>query len=97
MTRRALLSVLVAATAAAARRAFAAQASASFGGGHPGAARVVDAIDLRWCPAGRFMMGSPSSEPERRPGEDQVEVTLSRGFWMAKFDHIGFRVVAVQR
>ena len=31
-------------------------------------------------------MGSPPSEPERRPGEDQVEVTLSKGFWMARYE-----------
>ncbi len=31
-------------------------------------------------------MGSPRSEPERRPGEDQVEVKLSKGFWMGKFE-----------
>jgi formylglycine-generating enzyme required for sulfatase activity len=31
-------------------------------------------------------MGSPRSEDERRPGEDQVEVTLTRGFWMAKYE-----------
>ena len=31
-------------------------------------------------------MGSPPSEPERRPGEDQVEVTLTKGFWIAKFE-----------
>lgn len=31
-------------------------------------------------------MGSPPGEPERRPGEDQVEVTLTSGFWMAKFE-----------
>jgi formylglycine-generating enzyme required for sulfatase activity len=31
-------------------------------------------------------MGSPPDEPERRPDEDQVEVTLTRGFWMAKFE-----------
>ena len=46
----------------------------------------MDAIDLCWCPPGRFVMGSPRSEPERRPGEDQVEVTLTRGFWMAKYE-----------
>ena len=37
-----------------------------------------------WCPAGKFMMGSPASEAERSDNEDQVEVTLTRGFWMAK-------------
>jgi formylglycine-generating enzyme required for sulfatase activity len=31
-------------------------------------------------------MGSPPDEPERRPGEDQVEVTLTRGFWMGKYE-----------
>jgi formylglycine-generating enzyme required for sulfatase activity len=31
-------------------------------------------------------MGSPPGEPERRPGEDQVEVTLTKGFWMAKYE-----------
>ena len=31
-------------------------------------------------------MGSPASEPERRPGENQVAVTLSTGFWAAKYE-----------
>jgi formylglycine-generating enzyme required for sulfatase activity len=31
-------------------------------------------------------MGSPPNEPERRPGEDQVEVRFAHGFWMAKFE-----------
>jgi sulfatase modifying factor 1 len=43
-------------------------------------------IRLCWCPAGTFMMGSPLDEPERRPGEDQVRVTLTKGFWMSKFE-----------
>ena len=51
-----------------------------------GEERVVEGIQLCWCPPGRFVMGSPPSEPERRPGEDQVAVTLSRGFWMAKYE-----------
>jgi formylglycine-generating enzyme required for sulfatase activity len=37
-----------------------------------------------WCPAGKFMMGSPASEAERSYNEDQVEVSLTRGYWMAK-------------
>lgn len=32
------------------------------------------------------MMGSPASELERRLGEDQVEVSLSKGFWTAKYE-----------
>ena len=31
-------------------------------------------------------MGSPPGEPERRPGEEQVEVKLTRGFWAGKFE-----------
>jgi len=31
-------------------------------------------------------MASPRSEPERRPGEDQVEVTFTKGFWMSKYE-----------
>ena len=31
-------------------------------------------------------MGSPRDEPERRPGEDQVDVSLSKGFWVGKFE-----------
>ena len=29
---------------------------------------------------------NPTNEVERRPGEDQVQVTLTRGFWMGKFE-----------
>src|SRR5689334_13791691 len=58
----------------------------SFEGARPGEERQVAGTKLCWCPPGRFIMGSPRSEPERRPDEDQVEVTLSRGFWMAKYE-----------
>ena len=85
MTRRSLLGGMVTALATIAQPALARQAS-SFRGRNAGDARKVDAIDLCWCPPGRFVMGSPRSEPERRPGEDQVEVTLTRGFWMAKYE-----------
>ncbi len=57
----------------------------SFAGSKGGDERAVAGIKLCWCPAGRFMMGSPRSEPERRPDEEQVEVTLTRGFWMGKY------------
>ena len=52
----------------------------------PATAVNVGGVELCWCPPGRFRMGSPPGEPERRPGEDQVEVTLSRGFWIGKFE-----------
>ena len=52
----------------------------SFAGSKPGHEREVAGIRLCWCPAGRFLMGSPPSEPDRRPDEDQVLVTLTEGF-----------------
>lgn len=50
----------------------------SFLGSRAGYEREVAGVVLCWCPPGRFQMGSPPGEPERRPGETQVEVTLSR-------------------
>jgi formylglycine-generating enzyme required for sulfatase activity len=52
-------------------------------GSRPGEARQIDGVALRWCPPGRFTMGSPPGEPGRRADEAQVEVTLTRGFWIA--------------
>jgi formylglycine-generating enzyme len=46
----------------------------------------VEGLRLCWCPPGSFIMGSPRGEPERRPDEDQVEVTLTKGFWTAKYE-----------
>ena len=56
-----------------------------FAGSKGGDEREVAGVELCWCPAGRFLMGSPTDEPERRPGEDQVDVSLS-GFWIAKYE-----------
>ena len=58
----------------------------AFVGSKAGDEREVAGIQLCWCPAGRFLMGSPPSEPERRPDEDQVEVTLTKGFWTGKYE-----------
>jgi formylglycine-generating enzyme required for sulfatase activity len=60
--------------------------SSTFNGTKAGDEREVVGIRLCWCPPGKFLMGSPRSEPERRPGEDQVEVTLTKGFWMGKYE-----------
>jgi serine/threonine protein kinase/formylglycine-generating enzyme required for sulfatase activity len=38
---------------------------------------------LRWCPPGRFVMGSPPGEPGREPCEELHAVQLSQGFWMS--------------
>jgi serine/threonine protein kinase/formylglycine-generating enzyme required for sulfatase activity len=37
-----------------------------------------------WCPPGDFVMGSPVSEMNRQSNESQVDVRLTKGFWMAK-------------
>jgi len=37
-----------------------------------------------YCPPGSFKMGSPPSEKGRGQDEDQVNVRLSKGFWMAQ-------------
>jgi formylglycine-generating enzyme required for sulfatase activity len=38
---------------------------------------------MRWCPPGRFMMGSPDDEEGRYPDEGpRHEVVFARGFWM---------------
>jgi formylglycine-generating enzyme len=84
MTRRAMLLSALATAAVAASRLVRAQQS--FRGQRAGDEREIDGIRFCWCPAGRFIMGSPPSEPERRPGEDQVTVILTKGFWMAKYE-----------
>jgi formylglycine-generating enzyme required for sulfatase activity len=52
----------------------------------PGAEAVFAGIRMCWCPPGRFLMGSPQTEPGHRADEAQVEVKLTRGFWMGKFE-----------
>lgn len=59
----------------------------AIGGVHPfvpGARVAVGDVAVRWIPAGRFTMGSPTSEEGRFPGETPHEVCLSRGFFMAE-------------
>lgn len=61
-------------------------APSPFDGAKAGDEREIAGIKFRWCPAGQFLMGSTRHEPERRPGEDQVSVTLTKGFWTATFE-----------
>lgn len=37
-----------------------------------------------YCPPGSFTMGSPESEKDRSGDEDQVQVRISKGFWMGQ-------------
>jgi sulfatase modifying factor 1 len=41
-------------------------------------------MSFHYCPPGSFMMGSPMDETGRDTSENQVFVTISRGFWMAE-------------
>lgn len=58
----------------------------SFRGVKAGEEQEVEATRLCWCPPGRFVMGSPRGERGHRPDEAQVEVTLTRGFWSARWE-----------
>ena len=46
--------------------------------------KMADGIEyaFRWCPAGTFLMGSPSDEVGRDSDEVQHQVTLTEGFWV---------------
>jgi formylglycine-generating enzyme len=57
----------------------------SFSGSRAGEQRTVSGVAMCWCPPGSFRMGSPPSEVQRRGDEAQVDVTLSRGFWIGKY------------
>jgi formylglycine-generating enzyme required for sulfatase activity len=57
-----------------------------FEGNQPGAARQIGGIRFCWAPAGSFRMGSPPEEPERRDDEGPVDVTITHGFWMGKYE-----------
>jgi formylglycine-generating enzyme required for sulfatase activity len=55
-------------------------------------ARSVDlnasvAMDMLWVPAGTFTMGSPTSEAGRQSDrEDEHNVTLTKGFYLGKYE-----------
>ncbi|MFO0428730.1 MAG: SUMF1/EgtB/PvdO family nonheme iron enzyme [Planctomyces sp.] len=43
-------------------------------------------IEFLWCEPGSFVMGSPPTEKDRVANEEQVEVTLTKGFWLGKYE-----------
>ncbi len=57
-----------------------------FSGTYAGEESTVNNIRLCWCPEGNFIIGSPENEVEHRSFENQVEITISRGFWTAKYE-----------
>ena len=56
-----------------------------FAGTTAGEVKVLPSgIKLRWCPPGEFTMGSPVGEKNRGDDENQVQVTLTSGFWLGE-------------
>ena len=43
-------------------------------------------LEMIWCNPGTFTMGSPTSEAERNNNETQHQVTLTKGFWLGKYE-----------
>ena len=43
-------------------------------------------IEMVWIPPGTFTMGSPSGEEGRLDNERQHQVTLTKGFWLGKYE-----------
>ena len=52
---------------------------------NPGETRVFDGIEFVGIPAGQFQMGSTSSEADDDE-QPLTRVTLTRGFWMGKYE-----------
>jgi len=48
--------------------------------------QIADKLEMVLIPAGKFMMGSPTTEVGRDKGETQHEVTLTKPFYMAKYE-----------
>ncbi len=42
-------------------------------------------MEMIWCPPGKFLMGSPESEEGWEEWETQHEVTLTKGFWISRY------------
>src|SRR5580765_430624 len=63
-------------------------ASDKFIGREAGQVRDDNGLKMKlvWCPPGKFTMGSPKSERDRKPREDEAVVTLTTGFWLGQFE-----------
>ncbi|MEI6783051.1 MAG: formylglycine-generating enzyme family protein [Verrucomicrobiota bacterium] len=49
--------------------------------------RPTPGLRFVWLAAGQFAMGSPTNEVDRESNEGpQTQVTISRGFWMGKYE-----------
>jgi formylglycine-generating enzyme required for sulfatase activity len=62
--------------------------------------RTVDlnatvAMDMIWCPPGTFTMGSPLSEAGRQSDETEHNVSLTKGFYLGKYEVTQAQYMAV--
>jgi len=86
LQRRAMLTGAAAFVASATPGRAQSAVSQSYNGGKAGEERELLGIHFCWCPSGQFLMGSPATEPFHRDTENQVAVTLTRGFWIGKYE-----------
>src|SRR5262245_61958037 len=81
--RRRWICLASAATASCVAPQLARAGGAPFDGKRAGDRMLLAGIPLRWCPPGSFRMGAPVGEPDRRPDDAEVDVTLT-GFWIGE-------------
>ena len=90
MRHRISIACVSAAIACASARslAHAADPPPSFIGTKAGQVRDDNGLKMKlvWCPPGKFRMGSPKNETGRFLNEGQVDVTLTKGFWLGKYE-----------
>lgn len=48
--------------------------------------KKIKGIEIVYIPAGTFLMGSPETEPDRNNDELQHSVTLTKGYYMGKYE-----------
>jgi sulfatase modifying factor 1 len=53
-----------------------------------GEERAYSALKMKfcYCPASKFKMGSPAGEAGHQRNEDQVDVTLTHGYWLGQHE-----------
>jgi len=54
-------------------------------------------MEMVWCAPGKFPMGSPETERGRFNDETQREVSLTKGFWIGKYEVTQRQWVSVMR
>ncbi|HUE13513.1 MAG TPA: formylglycine-generating enzyme family protein [Planctomycetaceae bacterium] len=88
--KRILLTVLLAvcSVASADKPSTAKRSRPACGGTRAGQVRDDNSLKMKlvWIQPGQFIMGSPKEEKDRGDDEAQVQVTLSKGFWLGQHE-----------